>query len=118
MSIDQRAMTAVEDQTAGRSDASNPDAITIGEFGELGIPDDLQVVEANRSCGKRGHHHGGDDHDAKVQFWNWPIVFLAARIRHLNSPKPLLSQRLSGGSRSRNYAVGRGYAESRIGTSS
>ena len=82
MRIDQRAMTAIEDQAARRGDAANPDAIAIGEFGELGILDDLEVVETNGNRSQHGHHHGGNDHDAKFQFWNWPIVLLAARIRH------------------------------------
>src|SRR5271163_176885 len=90
MSIDQGAMTAIEDQAARGGNASNPDAITIGEFGELGILDDLQVVKTNGNRGQRGHHHGGNDNDAKFQLWNWPIIFLAARIRQWSSPNPLL----------------------------
>jgi hypothetical protein len=82
MGIDQRAMAPVEDQAARRGDASYPDAITIGEFGELGILDDLEIVETGGDGRQRDHHHSRNDDDAKFQLGNWPMIFLAARIRH------------------------------------
>ena len=67
MGIDERAMAPFEDEASRRGNAANPDPIAISEFGKLGILDDLEVVEPNGNRRQRGHHHGGDDHDAKFQ---------------------------------------------------
>src|SRR5579872_3296769 len=80
--IDQRAMAAIENQSARRSYASKPDAIAIGQLDKLGILNDLKVVEPDADQTEHRHHHRGNDDDAKFQLWNLAIFLLAARVRH------------------------------------
>ena len=86
MRIDQRPMTAVEDEPTHRGQALNPDAIAVGQLRHIMMLDDLQIVETNRRCAQNHHDQRGEPRNAWFELWNRPALVLTAKFRHFRLP--------------------------------
>ncbi len=85
--IDQRTVIAIEDQSARRGHALEPNPVAIGQLDIFLVMQHLQVVQAHREDRQNREHHDGQRHDARFQQRHRPII--ASRdveLRHLWFP--------------------------------
>ena len=85
--VDQRAVIAIEDQSARRGHALKPNPVAIGHLDIVLVVQDLQVVEAHRGDGENREHHDGQRHDARLE-QRHPLIVASRNVelRHLWFP--------------------------------